>query len=75
MEQQHQFRQPGRERFLTSAAWHRPKVFFWYKGLLFMHHQRTELLFLALISIFNFLLPHFYGFVQVALLSVALGSR
>lgn len=40
-----------------------------------MHHQRTDLLFLALISIFNFLLPHFNCFVQLAFLSTSLGPR
>lgn len=40
-----------------------------------MHHQRTELLFLALISIFNFLLPHFNRFVQLAFLSTSWGPE
>lgn len=39
-----------------------------------MHLQRTELLFLALISIFNFLLPHFNCFVQLAFLSASPGT-
>lgn len=51
-----------------------PKRFSGTRGFFFMHHQRTELLFLALISIFNFLLPHFSCFAQLAFPSTAPGT-
>lgn len=49
-------------------------IFLVQGAFFFMHHQRTELLFLALISIFNFLLPHFSCFVQLAFPSTAPGT-